>query len=255
MVLMSKSPLVEQYNLTSLKVIWCGAAPLSKELEESVKRRFGLKVIRQGYGMTEGTLAFCAQNDNNHSSGSVGTLRRGVFGRVVDIESGRFLDANELGEIHFKGSCVMRGYIGNEQATAATIDQEGWLHTGDIGYFDENGEWFIVDRIKELIKYKGYQVPPAEIEGILLRNEKIKDAAVIGVPDDSAGEVALAFVVKQPNSSLTEKEVFDYVAAQVSHPKRLHGGVKFSAEIPKSASGKILRRELRDLVRKKSSKL
>lgn len=255
MVLMSKSPLVEQYNLSSLKVIWCGAAPLSKELEERVKGRLGLKVIRQGYGMTEGTLAFCAQHDNNHSSGSVGTLRRGVFGRVVDVESGRSLVANELGEIQFKGNCIMKGYVGNEHSTAATIDQQGWLHTGDIGYFDEDGEWFIVDRIKELIKYKGYQVPPAEIEGILLRNEKIKDAAIIGIPDESAGEVALAFVVKQPNSTLTEIEVCDYVAAQVSHPKRLHGGVKFLAEIPKSVSGKILRRELRELMKKKDSKL
>lgn len=255
MVLLSKSPVVDHYDLSSLKVIWCGAAPLSKELEMAVQKRLGIQAIRQGYGMTEGTLAFCLQTDHCHSFGSVGCLNAGVWGRVIDPETGSLLGVKERGEIHFKGDCVMRGYIGNQQATNATIDRDGWLHTGDVGYYDENGEWFIVDRLKELIKYKGYQVPPAELEAILLTHDGIKDAAVIGIPDAVAGEMAFAFVVKQPNVSLTEKEVYDYVADRVSRPKRLHGGVTFIAEIPKNATGKILRRDLRDFFKTQKSKL
>lgn len=214
MVLLTKSALVDQYNLSSLKVIWCGAAPLSKQIEYDVKQRIGVKVIRQGYGMTEGTLALCGQNDDHHTSGSVGVLRCGVYGRVIDTDTGTTLNAYGLGEIQFKSSCLMKGYIGNEQETSATIDNNGWLHTGDIGFYDKNGEWFIVDRIKELIKYKGYQVPPAEIEGILLTNENVKDVGVIGVPDELAGELALAFVVKQPNATISEKEIIQFVAGK-----------------------------------------
>lgn len=255
MVLLSKSKLVEKYNLSSLKVIWCGAAPLSREIENDVIRRLNIRAMRQGYGMTEGTFAFCGQNDKRQTHGSVGVLQLGVFGRVVNTETGECLGPNARGELQFKGNCLMKGYVGNEAATRDTIDTDGWLHTGDIGYYNENGEWFIVDRIKELIKYKAYQVPPAEIEATLLTNEKIKDAGVIGVPDESAGECAMAFIVRQPNVELTEKEVIDFVAKRVSHPKRLHGGVQFIDAIPKNPSGKILRRELRAMVQRKKSKL
>lgn len=255
MVLLSKSKLVDKYDLSSLKVIWCGAAPLSKDIENDVKRRLNILVMRQGYGMTEGTFAFCGQTDERQTNGSVGTLRAGIHGRVVDIETGECLGPYEQGELQFKSKCLMKGYIGNEAATKNTIDADGWLHTGDIGYYDRNGEWYIVDRIKELIKYKAYQVPPAEIEAVLLTNEKIKDAGVIGMPDELAGECAMAFIVKQPNVELTEKEVIDFVAKRVSPPKRLHGGVQIISEIPKNPSGKILRRKLREIVQKKKSKL
>lgn len=128
------------------------------------------------------------------------------------------------------------------------------MHTGDVGYYDDDKQFFIVDRIKELIKWKGYQVPPAEIEGLLLTNRKIRDAAVIGIPDDFAGELPLAFVVKQPGVTLTEDEVIKFVENLTSHAKRLHGGVRFIDEIPKNPSGKILRRELRELVKQSSLK-
>lgn len=280
MVFLAKSPLVEKYDLSSLQVIWSGAAPLSKKLEMAVKNRIGIKCVRQGYGMTEGTFAFCAQNDNLHSNGSVGPLQIGTYARVVDVDTGECLGPNQKGELHFKGTCIMKGYIGNRQATSAAVDSDGWLHTGDIGYYDDNGEFYIVDRIKELIKYKGFQVPPAEIEALLLTNSQIKDAGVVGVPDEQCGETAFAFVVKQPNATITEKDVIQYVAGnlneidrnnnnismlfmrkifsfseRLSNPKRLHGGVKFVDAIPKSTTGKILRRVLRDMVKNLKSKL
>ncbi|XP_037944387.1 luciferin 4-monooxygenase-like [Teleopsis dalmanni] len=146
------------------------------------------------------------------------------------------------------------GYIGDTKATQGAI-KDGWLHTGDIGYYDDDFEFFIVDRIKELIKYKAFQVPPAEIEAILLTHPKIKDAAVIGKPDEEAGELPMAFVVKQANVQLTEKEVADFVAENTSSPKRLRGGVLFVDDIPKNPSGKILRRILRDMIKNPKSKL
>lgn len=212
MVILAKSPLVPKYDLSSIQVIWCGAAPLSKKLEVAVKNRIGVKHVRQGYGMTEGTFAFIAQDDDHHTHGSVGVLNKGVYGRVVDIETGQLLGPNQKGELHFTGICIMKGYIGNTDATKDTIDENGWLHTGDIGYYDENGEWYIVDRIKELIKYKAFQVPPAEIEALLLTNPQINDAGVIGVPNEESGETAFAFVVKQPGSTITEKDVIRFVA-------------------------------------------
>lgn len=214
MVLLAKSPLIDKYDLSSLQVIWFGAAPCSEELISDVRKRLGVRVFRQGYGMTEITFALTGQTDEFHSAGSVGVLRSGVWGRVVDLESGKCLGPLERGEVQFKGSCLMKGYVGNSQATDATIDRDGWIHTGDVGYYDHNGEWYIVDRIKELIKYKGYQVPPAEIEAILLTNPRIKDAAVIGVPDDVAGELPCAFVVKQPEAVITEEEVAKFVAGK-----------------------------------------
>lgn len=216
MVFLTKSSLVEQYNLSSLKVIWCGAAPLSKELELAVVKRIGPVVIRQGYGMTEGTLAFTGQTDVRNKSGSVGAIRKGLWGRIIDIETGSLLGPNSQGELQFKGSTIMKSYIGDNKATMATVDKHGWLHTGDIGYFDENGEWFIVDRIKELIKYKGFQVPPAEIEAVLLTNPCVKDVGVVGVPDEDVGELALAFVVLQPNATLTKELIVKFVAGNSS---------------------------------------
>lgn len=214
MVFLAKSPLVSKYDLSSLQVIWCGAAPLSKTIETEVKNRIGIRIVRQGYGMTEGTFAFCAQDDNNHTNGSVGILLKGIYARVIEVESGECLGPRQKGELHFKGENIMKGYIGDKHATNATIDADGWLHTGDIGYYDENGEWFVVDRIKELIKYKGFQVPPAEIEALLLTHPKIKDVGVVGLPNELTGESAFAFVVKQPGMKITEKEVIDFVAGE-----------------------------------------
>lgn len=214
MVILAKSPLVEQYDLSSWHMIVCAAAPLDKALESMVKSRIGVKVIRQGYGMTELSFACTRQSDTHHTHGSVGVLLRGIYGRVVDIEHGGNLGPNQTGELHFKGKSVMKGYIGNDQATRETIDSDGWLHTGDVGYYDENGEWFITGRIKELIKYNAYQVPPAEIEAVLLTHPQIKDAGVVGVPHEKYGEVAIGFVVKQPEAQITEHDIIEFIAGK-----------------------------------------
>ncbi|CRL01182.1 CLUMA_CG014410, isoform A [Clunio marinus] len=250
MVFLAKNEIVDRYDISGLKFILCGAAPLSKELEESVKNRLKNPriVIKQGYGMTELTVGVLTQKDIV-KPGSVGDVNFGVYAKVVN-ENNQTLGPFEQGELCFKGTVLMQGYIGDEQATKATIDEDGWLHTGDIGYFDNDLQFFIVDRIKELIKWKGYQVPPAEIEALLLTHPKIKDCGVIGKPDELAGELPLAFVVRS-DESLSEKDIIKFVYKTASPAKRLHGGVIFVNEIPKNPSGKILRRELRDILKQR----
>lgn len=245
---------MDQYDISSLRLIFCGAAPLTKEVEQAVFKRLHGPLIRNGYGMTEGTISFTLQNHRFCKSGSVGQVNVGVQGRVVDPDSGRILGANEEGELQFKGA-TMKGYVGDEKTTREAITADGWLRTGDIGYFDVDGEFFVVDRLKELIKFKGFQVAPAELEGLLLNNKKIADAGVIGIPDERTGELPFAFVVKQPNAELTETEVVEYVANNASTFKQLRGGVRFVDSIPKNPSGKILRRELRNLYKSIKSKL
>ncbi|EDW14270.1 4-coumarate--CoA ligase 1 [Drosophila mojavensis] len=254
MVFLAKHPIVDKYDLSSLMVLLCGAAPLSRETEDQIKERIGVPFIRQGYGLSESTLSVLVQTDDYCKPGSVGVLKCGIYAKVVDPDTGKIMGPNERGELCFKGDGIMKGYIGDSKSTQSAI-RDGWLHTGDIGYFDDSLEFFIVDRIKELIKYKGFQVPPAEIEALLLTNEKIKDAAVIGKPDEEAGELPMAFVVKQTNSQLTEEDVINFVNERASPAKRLRGGVVFVDEIPKNPSGKILRRILRDMLKKQKSKL
>ncbi|KAH8332789.1 hypothetical protein KR074_010860 [Drosophila pseudoananassae] len=250
MVFLAKHPIVDKYDLSSLMVLLCGAAPLSRETEDQIKERIGVPFIRQGYGLSESTLSVLVQNDDFCKPGSVGVLKVGIYAKVIDPDTGKLLGPNERGELCFKGDGIMKGYIGDTKSTQTAI-KDGWLHTGDIGYFDDDFEFFIVDRIKELIKYKGFQVPPAEIEALLLTHDKIKDAAVIGKPDEEAGELPLAFVVKQANVQLTENDVIQFVNEHASPAKRLRGGVIFVDEIPKNPSGKILRRILREMLKKK----
>jgi 4-coumarate--CoA ligase len=139
----------------------------------------------------------------------------------------------------------MKGYLNNEAATKSTIDDDGWLHTGDIGHVDADGHLYVVDRLKELIKYKGFQVPPAELEALLLTHPKVADAAVIGVPDDEAGEIPAAFVVLRAGEEATAEDIQQYVAERVAHYKQIRR-LTFIEAVPKSPSGKILRRVLRD---------
>lgn len=211
--------------------------------------RIGVPLIRQGYGLSEATLSLTVQSDGHDTPGSVGTVRADTYAKVIDTETGKPLGPNQRGELCFKGDVIMKGYVGDKKATEQTIDSDGWLHTGDIGYYDEEFNFFVVDRIKELIKYKGFQVPPAEIEALLLTHPKIKDAAVIGIPDEASGELPMAFVVKHGTDNLTQKEVMDFISERASPAKRLHGGVRFIDEIPKNPTGKILRRVLRDMVK------
>ncbi|CAO1315847.1 unnamed protein product [Diamesa serratosioi] len=246
MVFLAKSPLVDKYDLSSIKEVACGAAALSKEVEDQVMAKFnGNITIRQGYGMSETTFGTLTSM-TEIKPGSVGSPLKGVYAKIID-ENGKSLGPNQNGELCFKGKRIMKGYINNPEATRETIDADGWLHSGDIGYYDDDFQFYIVDRLKELIKYKAFQVAPAEVEGILLSHPKIKDAGVIGIPDDECGELPFAYIVKQPGVQLTEKEVIKFVAENSSKAKRLHGGVRFIDEIPKNPSGKILRRVLRDL--------
>jgi acyl-CoA synthetase (AMP-forming)/AMP-acid ligase II len=239
---LSKHPIVDNYKLPKLKTIFCGAAPLDENLTRACMERLDCDV-RQGYGMTETSpVTHSSPADPSQVRfGSVGVPAPNTECKVVHLETGEALGPKAEGEVCVRGPQIMKGYLNKPDATAATIDAEGWLHTGDIGYADEGGHFFIVDRAKELIKYKGFQVPPAELEALLLTHESVADAAVIPCPDDEAGEVPKAFVVLK--GAATEKELMDFVAARVAPHKKIRR-LEFIDKIPKSASGKILRRML-----------
>jgi len=245
---LAKSPIVDKFDLSSVKSTCSGAAPLGEEVCKELKRRLKIKYVGQGYGLTEISMAGFLPNTEFETFNACGYLVPTLESKIIDIETGRALPPHKRGEVCFRGPTVFKGYLNRPRATAETIDQEGWMHTGDVGYFDDNGQLYIVDRIKELIKVKGYQVPPAELEDLILSHPQISDCAVIGIIDEKNGESPKAFVVRK-DDNLTEKHVFDYVAERVAHYKHLHGGVEFILEIPKTPSGKILRRELRELVK------
>ncbi|CAN1802204.1 4-coumarate--CoA ligase-like 9 [Linum perenne] len=221
---MLKSELTKKYDLSSLFVLGCGGAPLGKDVAEKFMEKFPNVDIIQGYGLTEsgggGTRMINAEESKHY--GSAGRISENLEAKVVDPET---------------------GYVGNDKATAETLDSEGWLKTGDLGYFNKEGYLYIVDRLKELIKYKAYQVPPVELEQLLQSNPKIADAAVIPYPDEDAGQIPMAFVVRKPEFNLTEAEVMEFVAKQVAPYKKVRR-VAFVNSIPKSPAGKILRREL-----------
>ena len=240
---LAKHPVVANYDMSSVTQIFSGAAPLGGDVAEAAAKRLGCSVA-QGYGMTELSPVTHSIPDGDYKAGSVGTLVAGTEARLIDPETGEDVKAGERGEIWVRGPQVMKGYLNNLEATAVTIDADGWLHTGDVAVIDADGHTFIVDRLKELIKYKGFQVPPAELEALLLGEPRIADAAVIGVPDDEAGELPKAFVVKVPGTDIDAEGVKAYVAGHVASYKQIRL-VEFVESIPKSASGKILRRELR----------
>ncbi|MCK1820647.1 4-coumarate--CoA ligase family protein [Streptomyces sp. XM83C] len=247
---LAKHPLVEQYDLSSLRYIISAAAPLDARLAAACSRRLGLPPVGQAYGMTElspGTHVVPLDAMHEAPPGTVGKLIAGTEMRIVSLDDpGKDLGPGESGEILIRGPQVMKGYLGRPDATAAMIDDDGWLHTGDVGHVDEDGWLFVVDRVKELIKYKGFQVAPAELEALLLTHPGIADAAVIGEYDDDGTEIPHAFVVRQPTApDLTETDVLMHVAERVAPYKRVRK-VTFVDAVPRAASGKILRRQLRE---------
>lgn len=255
-VALAKHPLIDEYDLSSLNVVMSGAAPLDADLGHAVAERLGCRVV-QGYGMSElSPVSHITPFDGGQHEmnmvaplSSVGWTVSNAASKIVDPETGDEIDPpteglSETGELWFKGPNVMAGYLGNEEATRETIDDQGWLHTGDLAQVDADGCVYIVDRLKELIKYKGYQVPPAELEAVLLSHPDIADAAVVGVPDAEGEEVPKAFVVKRSGAELTEQRVIDFVAGEVAPYKKVRQ-VAFIDAVPKSASGKILRKDLR----------
>ncbi|MEV4113257.1 AMP-binding protein [Nonomuraea sp. NPDC049695] len=247
-LMLAKHPAVEGRDLSSLEFVLSAAAPLDAGLAEACARRLGLPSVVQGYGMTELSpgVSLCPRGGKDAPAGTVGRLLPGTELRLLDLAApGRDAAPGAPGEIAVRGPQVMKGYLGRPGDTAAMIDEGGWLHTGDVGRMDGDGWLHIVDRVKELIKYKGYQVPPAELEALLLAHEAIADAAVVGVYDAEGNEVPRAYVVRRPGSELDEDDVMAYVAGLVAPYKKVRQ-VRFVEAVPRSASGKILRRELRD---------
>jgi acyl-CoA synthetase (AMP-forming)/AMP-acid ligase II len=240
---LAKSPLVERYDLSSLQLVNSGAAPLSAEVAETAAARVGCPVV-QGYGMTESSpVTHVTPTDpRRHRAGTIGPPVPNTECKIAGLPGGAELDAREEGEVCVRGPQVMRGYLDDAEATADTIDADGWLHTGDVGRADADGYVVLVDRVKELIKYKGYQVAPAELEALLVEHPAVAEAAVIGRPDDKAGEVPVAFVALAGEA--TPEEISAFVAERVAPYKKLRA-LEIVDEIPKSPSGKILRRLLR----------
>ena len=249
-VAVAKHPLVESYDLSSVHTILSGAAPLDGALATAVATRLDCRIL-QGYGMTEvSPVSHLIPLDAVHlSRASVGVTVPNMDCKLVSTETGAEIEVpsagvSEPGELLVRGPNVMLGYLNNAQATRETIDADGFLHTGDIATVSALGEVTIVDRSKELIKYKGYQIAPAELEALLLTHPEIADAAVIGAADADGQEIPKAYVVVVASSPVTAEEIMSFVTERVAPHKKVRL-VEFIAVIPKSASGKILRKDLR----------
>ncbi|KAK7343943.1 hypothetical protein VNO77_13081 [Canavalia gladiata] len=233
-------------DLSSLRRVGSGAAPLSKEVAHEFRKTFPWVELRPGYGLTESCGAatfFVSDKDAKAHLDSCGKLIPTFCAKVIDIETGKPLPPCKEGELWLKSPTIMKGYLGNLEATSTTVDSEGWLRTGDLGYIDENGFVHIVERIKELIKHNGYQVAPAELESVLLSHPLIVDAAVIPVEDEETGQIPMGYVVRAAGSELSEDQVIQFVAGQVAPYKKVRR-VNFIDTIPRSAAGKILRKNL-----------
>jgi len=244
---LSQYPGVATRDLTCLEFAMFGAAPLSAELQVKISEVLNCAVI-QGYGMTESSPVTNIDytEPGLMKAGSIGPAVANTEEKIVDTEDpDKQLGPDEVGELMVRGPQVMLGYFNNPQATEETLTNDGWLHTGDIGKMDEEGYVWVLDRKKELIKYNGFQVPPAELEGLLIEHPEIADAAVIGKPDEESGEIPKAFVVKTAGSDISEDAVMSFVASKVSTFKHVRE-VEFIDAIPKNPSGKILRRLLKD---------
>ena len=243
-VLLAKHPAIDKYDLSSVTRAFSGAAPLDADTARAASERIGCR-LSQGYGLTETSPVSHIVPDSQTEvvPGSVGPAAPNTECKIVDGATGKELGRNEDGEIWTRGPQVMKGYLNNEDATRSSIDADGFFHTGDIGHIDEHDQYFIVDRLKELIKYKGFQVAPAELEALLLSNPKVADAAVIGVRDEEGEEVPKAFVVLK--EAQTPEEIMEFIAARVAPHKKIRR-VEVVDQIPKSPTGKILRRVLRD---------
>jgi acyl-CoA synthetase (AMP-forming)/AMP-acid ligase II len=250
---LAKHPAVDRYDLSSVEFVVSAAAPLDAALAKACADRLGIRPVLQAYGMTElspGTHVVPLSAENV-PPGTVGKLLPRTEMRILSLDAheggpAKDLGVGEEGEIAIRGPQRMKGYLGRPDETDVMIDSDGWVHTGDVGRVDADGWLYVVDRVKELIKYKGHQVAPAEIEALLLTHEDIADAAVIGVYDRDGNEVPKAYVVRQPHAAgLTEADVLAYVAARVAPYKKVRR-VEFTDGVPRAASGKILRRQLRE---------
>ncbi|KAK4940278.1 hypothetical protein LTR10_019598 [Elasticomyces elasticus] len=255
-VLLAKHPAVENYDLSAVERIGCGAAPLGRDTSVQIEKRIGRGLnMKQGWGMTECTCSLLGWDyDAISTSAAVGEPIANCEAKIMSEDGTHEITTrgpSSVGELWCRGPNVMKGYWRNPKATAETLTSDGWLKTGDIAYLDEQGMFFIVDRKKELIKVKGNQVAPAELEALLLEHPGILDAAVIGMPTEDGDEKPRAFIVRQGGAKLNEDEVKRFIDQKVTRYKRLAGGVEFVDVIPKNPSGKILRRQLRDVTRER----
>lgn len=239
---LAKHPLIDSYDLSQIDQVFSGAAPMGRKLSDAVATRLNCAML-QGFGMTELAPVSHVTPLSSPRSGASGLAVPNTRCRIVNPDNGEDMAPGEEGELWIKGPQVMIGYLNNEKATTDTLTPDGWLKTGDVAIIDKDGYMFIVDRLKELIKYKGFQVAPAELESALVAHPKIQDAAVIGKLDEEAGEVPVAFIVAL-DPAPSEADIKAFIAGTLSHYKQLHY-VYFVDEIPKSPSGKILRRLLR----------
>jgi 4-coumarate--CoA ligase len=257
-LLLGKSPIVSNYDLSSIRMLNSGAAPLTKELVEAVYNRLKIP-IKQGYGLSETSPTTHTQPWETWRKhiGSVGRLLPNQTAKYMNPEE-KEVPAGETGELWLKGPNVFLGYLNNPEGTKNAFTEDGYFKTGDVGHQDAEGNFYITDRVKELIKYKGFQVPPAELEGILIAHPDIDDVAVIGIMDhERASEVPRAYVVPKKGVQAgkeTEKRIVDWLGQRVANHKRLRGGVRFVDEIPKSATGKILRRVLKERAKEEEKK-
>jgi acyl-CoA synthetase (AMP-forming)/AMP-acid ligase II len=239
-VLLAKSPLVDDYDLSSLREIVSGGAALDPAIARRCRQRLGCR-IAQGYGLTEALVSFM-QLENSEASASVGPATTNIECKIIDVTTGTELGNNQNGEVLIRGPHVMKGYLDDAEATRKVLEPDGFLHTGDLGHVDDRGELFLVDRIKELIKYKGQQVSPVELETILMTHPEVRDAAVVGVWDEEAGEVPKGFVVT--TGPATPEEIMGFVAERVAPYKKIRQ-LEFIGEIPRTPVGKIERRSLK----------
>jgi 4-coumarate--CoA ligase len=267
-VLLSKHPKVPSYDLSSIRMTNSGAAPLTRELIESVYMRTGIR-IKQGYGLSETSPTTHQQRweDWRSGIGSTGWMLPNMEMKFCAVPSAegesdgtKELPEGQIGELYVKGPNIFLGYHKKPEATAGCLTTDGWFRTGDVGYVNERGDLYITDRVKELIKYKGFQVPPAELEGYLVDNELVDDVAVVGVESKELGtEVPRAYIVRKGGMKAVqegdEEKIASWLATRVANHKKLRGGVKFVDAVPKSASGKILRRILKEEARKEYQEL
>jgi acyl-CoA synthetase (AMP-forming)/AMP-acid ligase II len=242
---LAKAPIVDGYDTSSVRQIFSGAAPLGAELSAEAGARLGCEVV-QGFGMTELSPVSHCTVEGDYRPGTSGVTVSNTESRIVDPDTGEDRGVGERGELWVRCPQVMSGYLNNAEATAGTIDADGWLHTGDVAIIDEYGHMTVVDRLKELIKVKGFQVAPAELEALIITHPKVADVAVIGVHDDEAGELPKAFVTAAPGETITLDEIQALVSEHLVSYKQVRQ-LEVIDQIPKSAAGKILRKELRGL--------
>ena len=243
-IAINNHPKVHQYNLSSLRECISGSAPLLAEVREKFEKLTGATLV-EGYGLSEASpVTHSNLLDGKQVEGSIGIPLPNTEAMILNLETGKPAAIRESGELLVRGPQIMRGYWNKLEATQATITPDGWLHTGDIAQMDANGYFYIVDRLKDMIICSGLKVYPREVEEVLYQHPKIREAAVLGVPDSYRGETVKAVIVPQPGVTLTEQEIAEFCAKQLAKYK-VPKIIEFRSELPKSAVGKILKRNLK----------